>query len=114
MFDDLDRLLETRRVPEVPEGLSARIVAAAHRERFAVVGGNVRGGGFWEKLRAGAGNIFLTPRPVFALALIILVFGAGLFLGEVSEGVDFSFMLSPGEVASFMTIDDRFVVEEWV
>ncbi|MEZ5814185.1 MAG: hypothetical protein R3E13_05600 [Alphaproteobacteria bacterium] len=114
MFDDLDKLLETRRTPEVPEGLSARIVAAAHRERFAAAGGDARGGVFWERLRAGVENIFLTPRPVFALVLIILVFGAGLFLGEASEGVDFSFMLSPGEVASFMTIDDRFVVEEWV
>ena len=111
MFDNLDKLLKTRKTPEAPEGLSARIIAAAVREKQGVSSADTP---VWQTLWVEIESLFIVPRPAFAMAIIVLVLGFGMLLGSSSEESDFAATLTPGEVASFMVIEDRFSVGDWV
>lgn len=104
MFDELDKILQTRKTPEVPEGLSARIVGAATRHTQLMK--DVYGlEAFWADVQ----SMFRMPVPVFACC-VFLVLLAGAFMGASSDFLT----LASDDFASFMLIEDRFVVGEWV
>lgn len=119
-FKDLDYILETRKTPDVPEFLSARIIAAARRGEYAGVRGGFSLGGFAgglidrvvEVLNGGRMPSF-TPQAAWAMAAVV-VFAGGAVLGGGAELSDLVLGYTPGDVASFMMIEDRFVVSEWV
>ena len=110
MFDELDQLLKTRKTPEVPEYLSARIIAAAARQTQAVSRPVFEiAKEFWEGVRAR----FTLPRPAYAFAVLALfVFGA--LIGSSADPLGFLPGVTTDDLASFMLIEDGFVVGEWV
>lgn len=107
MFDeDLGRLLRLRRVPEPSADLAGRIVAAAaHRGQrrgfFAYCAG----------FAAEFASMLAVPRPAFALAVFLLI---GLSTGIFADNVSVLPGMTPEDLATFMTIDDRFVAGEWL
>lgn len=110
MFDDLDQFLKTRKKPEVPKDLNARIIAAAARvPRAGAVHAQFDFNSILEELR----TFFALPRPAYALAALALLIvgamiGASADLSGVLPG------LTTGDLASFMLIEDGFVAGEWV
>ncbi len=111
MFDDLDQLLKTRKKPEVSAHLSAQIIAAAARERPAVkIPAFVQvAKGFWTDMQAQ----LTLPRPAYAFAVLALfIFGA--LIGSSADPIGFLPGVTTDDLASFMLIEDGFVVGEWV
>lgn len=117
---DLDKLLNKRCVPDAPEGLSARIIAAAHREpqdaavkesfKWPSLGGLVGAAkGYLNDLQTA----FNLPQPAYVAAGVV-VFALGLTLGMGADDTSLLSGLSVGELADFMMINDSFVVSEWV
>lgn len=114
MFDELDRVLRTRETPEAPEGLSARIIAAAARHEQNVGAARPLWSVLKDRVFAELSELFILPRPAYAFAVVVFVLGFGLMIGSASENFDLISALTPGELASFMTIDDSFTAGEWV
>ena len=112
---ELDKLLKSRRVPPSPEGLSARIIAAAHRadDALPVQKPLDIAKGWIEKLAAKVQSLTHIPQPAY-VAAGVAVFIIGAVLGMNADGVSLLNGLSVGDVASFMVINDSFVVAEWV
>ncbi|MCC6597269.1 MAG: hypothetical protein IT559_00570 [Alphaproteobacteria bacterium] len=107
----LDRALRNRHVPQAPVHLAHAIVAAASTHPQA--GGGLRRavGGFFAEF----GRLFAIPRPVFALAVFLLLgLSAGIFMDTSSMFPALMPELMPEDLAGFLTIDDRFVAGEWL
>ncbi|MCB9983527.1 MAG: hypothetical protein H6861_07645 [Rhodospirillales bacterium] len=115
MFDDLDQLLKVRKKPEVPEYLSARIVAAAHRHsQEALASRGAAGWRAWpQRMLAGVQARLSVAQAAYALAGLV-VFVVGIELGVQADSASIFSGLSVGDLAEFMTIDDNFVAAEWV
>ena len=115
MFDDLDQLLKIRGKPQVPEYLSARIVAAAARRAQIGAYGEIYGlAAFWADLKAMVRLPDQAFAPAFAFGVLAL-FMLGAFAGSLSSG-DLSVVASLTQegLASFMMIEDGFIAGEWV
>ncbi len=111
MFDNLDQLLKTRKKPDVPEYLSARIIAAAARRSRVSADQEVYG---LAAFRADLQAMVRIPISAFALGVLAL-FILGAFMGASSgDGVSFLPGITADELASFMMINDGFVAGEWV
>lgn len=114
MYNDLDTLLKTRSVPDVPEGLSARIIAAVHRADD-VVASKPRFG-LWDRLAgfvAGLQPVLRIPQPAYVIAGLV-VFALGVTLGMGADDTSMLSGLSVGDLSTFLEINDTFVVGEWV
>ncbi len=108
MFDDLDEILNKRKTPEVPEHLSARIIAAAARQSKGVT---LSGSDFVQDILSQIQMLF--PRPAYAFAVLALfIFGA--LIGASDNPFGFLPGVTTDDLASFMMIEDGFVAGEWV
>ena len=111
-MDALDNILKRRKAPDVPNDLSARIIAAAHRHDQNLTQDRPKPQRthkpIWDEIFA----VFDVPKPAFALAMIVLlILGVGLgvgFTGEIGQG------LGTAEFAHYLSIDDRFRAGDWV
>jgi hypothetical protein len=101
----LDRLLNERYEPAAPEGLAARIVAAAHREQPAAQarGRRIPLSGRLQGWAAEFGEFFLLPRPALAVAVCLIV-------GAVA-GFEAQAQMMPGDIdwSSFLDVN-----EDWI
>ncbi len=114
MTNELDTLLSKRKaVPEMPEGMNARIIAEAARTEQ--VRGKAKGklslGGVFVRLFDG---MFPSPQPAWAAAAAVVVLALGFVIGDM---VDIGLVETVAEndnLSSFMSVEDSFSVEEWV
>jgi len=115
MFDDLDQLLKARKKPEVPEYLSARIVAAAarHSQEAATLAGVVGWRAWLQMVLVQLQARLSVAQAAYALAGLV-VFVVGIELGVQADSTSILSGLSVGDLAEFMAIDDNFVAAEWV
>ena len=110
MFADLDKVLKTRCTPDMPGGLSARIVDAARSvDQHSPAKFPVFVQDFFEDIRSS----FALPQPAYVVAGMI-VFVIGLSLGMSADDSTLLSGLTVGELAAFMEINDSFVAGEWV
>jgi len=111
MFSDLDQILKMRKTPDVPEGLSARIVAAAaHRSQNLGLDDDAYGlAAFWTDIQ----SMFKIPAPAFAFGVFVL-FMLGMVVGSSADLINVLPGITQDQLAGFMFIDDGFVVGEWV
>lgn len=110
MFAELDKVLKTRCTPEIPGGLSARIVDAARSvEQHSPAKLPV----FVKDLVEDIQSIFTLPEPAYVVAGFV-VFAIGVSLGMNVDDTALLSGLSVGDLAAFMEINDSFVVGEWV
>lgn len=115
MIDDLDRLLKTRKTPEVPEYLSARIIAAAHRKQQAVAEQrpkDIKGWRAWPQMALAQVRPSVAQMAYALTGLVVFVIG--IELGLQADSTSLLSGLSVGDLAEFMEINDRFVAAEWV
>lgn len=114
MNNDLDTLLNKRKVPDMPEGMNARIIAEAARTEQTC-------GSAQRKLSLGGvftrlfDDIFPTPQPAWAAAAAVVVLALGFVIGDMIDIglVDLS-ATNGDELSSFMSVEDSFSVQEWV
>jgi hypothetical protein len=115
MNRDLDILLLKRQAPKVPEGLSERIIAAAIRADEERRTAGVKAGWrvFWAGLLAELDDMIAIPRPAYVMAMMLVI---GLSMGTYSDYIDNSFLpsLTTDDISTFMTIEDRFVANEFL
>ena len=115
MNRDLDALLMMRKTPAVPAGLSERIIAAAIRADEERRTSGVKAGWrvFWAGIAAELDDMIAIPRPAYALAMLLVV---GLSMGTYSDYIDTSLLpgLTTDDISTFMTIEDRFVANEFL
>lgn len=118
MFKDLDAILMTRRTPEVPMGLSERIIAAAARaDEQMRMNPEAQKRGRWltflKELSTEMEDLLAIPKPALVIAsLLVLALSAGTY----TEYVNASLMpgVTTNDLSTFMSIDDRFVASEFL
>ena len=114
MTNELDTLLNKRKaVPEIPEGMNARIIAeAARTEQIRGAGKrNLSFGGVFVRLFA---DVFPSPQPAWAAAAAVVILALGFVIGDL---IDIGLVETPpegDELSSFMSVEDSFSIEEWV
>ena len=112
MSDELDIILSRRQVPKVPEGLNARIIAAAARHQQGVglsQSYNVNGVG--DLLNVWLGSF---SQPAYAYGAVVCLLVAGFMLGAGLEGSADYEALNAQNFASFMAVEEQYVAEEWI
>jgi hypothetical protein len=115
-FNELDALLMKRKAPEVPYGLSERIIAAAMRadeQKRLKPEGRPRFVLFVTEVLKELEEMLAIPRPAYVLAMLLVV---GLTIGTYGEYIDTTFLpgLTTNDISSFMSIDDRFVATDFL
>ena len=79
MYEDVDKVLYRRAVPEAPYGLAERIIAASLRlETARQENGRITLSDLWQAFR----DMFVIPQPAYALALALMV---GLTMGVTGQ-----------------------------
>jgi hypothetical protein len=101
MYEDVDKILYRRAVPEAPYGLSERIIAASLRlETVRQQNGKITLHDLWDAFR----DMFVIPQPAYALALAMMI---GLTIGVTGQAQAFFDDTPADEVAaSFALADD--------
>lgn len=108
MFDDLNKILETRAAPQAPTNLSARIIEQAARtpqSAPALKGFDLRG--LWNDFQ----EMIAIPAPAYAFAVMfVLGISAGV-MGDISAVLP---GLTTNDLSDFMMINDSFTAGEWL
>jgi hypothetical protein len=105
MQDDLDVLLAKRYVPEMRSHLAERIIAAAQPRAVREI---LQGRSIFEVFQ----ELFMIPRPAFALSAILLV---GLSVGFSANGLSATYeKATPLDLSAFIEVDDGSDAGEWL
>lgn len=109
-MSDIDDILKTRRVPQAPEDMNARIIARAHRiDRKKSQTAVKASYGIFSEI----GRLFVIPKPAYAFAT--------LFVVGIISGAQFDLTISLDtytslDVSGFLEVDgvwsDEFLASE--
>jgi len=115
-FDTLDNILLQRQIPEIPEGLAQRIIIQAQQKQAKARVRKPAAQNIWQTFLDHVQTILFLPKPVY---LVIVFLGLGLWIGVLGSNAESLAdtvlpSMTPYELASFMTIEDRFVAGEWL
>lgn len=110
MLDELEQFLKTRRTPDIPDGLSARIISAS---KGVGQRGPVKLPAVFKAWFDDIQSVFTLPEPAYVVAGLV-VFAIGMSVGMSADETVLLSGLSVGDLAAFMEINDSFVVGEWV
>lgn len=115
MSNELDTLLSKRTAPDMPEGLSARIIAeAARTEQGAAMPMRARKLSLLGVFTRLFDGMLPTPQPAWAAAAAVVVLAVGFVIGDM---VDFGLVdtsIESDSLSSFMSVEDTFTAQEWV
>ena len=114
MFKTLDDILEKRKMPAPPMGLSARIIAQAKTIEQEGAVQKPLPQLIIESLNALVESIFPQPQTALAYGLVAFVLVSGFLIGTQSESFVDLQMLSTSDVADIMEIEDSYKISEWV
>jgi hypothetical protein len=115
VYSDLESVLMRRRQPQIPEGLSERIIAAMVRfeedKKSQAPRASVQR--IWSALIRDFSEMLYIPRPAYVFATLLVM---GISVGTYSDYIGSSFLpgVTTDELSSFMKIEDRFVASEFL
>ena len=97
MFEDVDKVLMRRAVPEAPFGMADRIIAASlkleTRRKITL-----------NDLLQGFADMFVIPQPAYALAVMLLL---GVTIGATGQAQAFFIDTSDEMASSFALADEN-------
>lgn len=112
MSKDLDQILSTRKAPDMPEGLNARIiVAAARAPQEQARSRSLNLFGVFTRL---FDELFPSPQPAWAAGVAVVIIMLGFVLGGATDLGLIETGVEGDEFTSFMSVQDNFTAQEWV
>ncbi len=100
MYEDVNKILGRRAVPEAPFGLAERIIAASLRlEAKREINGKITLGDLWQAFT----EMFAIPQPAYALAIALII---GLTMGVTGQAQAFFADDGGGQMAATFALAD--------